>query len=328
MLINSTAELKEYLPTSVSLSFGDIRPKIRLVERETIKKIFSTAIYDAIHPTGLSGAKLELKEILAEATAHLALFKYIGFGQTQISSAGIQIASNENLKTAFEWQITELREECSSQGWSAIESALELLDSTTDSELKPIWDNTDTKIKASKCLLPNLKTFEKHVSINQSRVLFNKITPIISDMQSAVIIPALSQSLFTRIMLANSETDASKKSVLFDMKNMAEKALAFKTMSIAFLDSMLILSDNGPMVIDGLMSRMPKSVKTAPIDIVKIIAENYATRSTAAVRDLVEFCQLLADDIPEFKQSKNYISTKDQTNHIPRNDPNWGIAFL
>jgi hypothetical protein len=328
MLINSTAELKQYLPTSVALGFNDIRPKIRLVEREIIRKIFSPAIYTAVTSVGLSGAKLELQELLAEATAHLALHRYIGFGQTQISSAGIQIATNDNLKTAFEWQIAELRDECATQGWSAIESALGFLDATADTDLKALWNATDTYLAAQKNLLPTLTLFEKHVSIHQSRVLFNKLVPVIADMQAEVIIPAIGQSLFDKVMVLASEADAPKKAILTKVHLLASKALAFKTMATGFLDTLLILSDNGPMVIDGLQSRMPKAVKSAPTDLVKIIAENYATRANGAVRELIEYCQANATIITEYQSSGNYITAEDQTDHIPRNDPEWGIAFL
>src|SRR5690606_38717245 len=114
------------------LAWADIEPKVRMVERDIIRKQFSKAIYDHIQQLTADGTAAELRELLSEATAHLALLHYIGFGQVQISSSGIQIASDANLKTAFEWQITDLRRECSLQGWNAIESALELMETLTE----------------------------------------------------------------------------------------------------------------------------------------------------------------------------------------------------
>lgn len=321
MLINSTTELRNYLPASVALDFNDIRPKIKLVEREIIKRIFSTALYDAMNASGATGNLLELKEILSEAVAHLALLHYIGFGQTQISSAGIRIATNDNMKTAFEWQIDEIKDECSRQGWSAVESALEFLDKTTDEGILLIWVATETYSTAQKNLIPNLRDFEKFVNLNHSRVLFNKLAPIMNDQQEEIILPAIGYPLFERIL----DDDTT---IGLQAKKLAAKALAFQTMATGFIDTMLILSDNGPLVINGMASAMPKAKQTATTDLIQIIAENYKTRAAGALRELLEFCQANVNVLTEYQESDNYISDEEQSNHIPRNDPDWGIAFF
>ncbi|MFN3802864.1 DUF6712 family protein [Belliella pelovolcani] len=325
MLINNIQELKEYIPTSVNLNFNDIRPKIRLVERDIIKKIFSKAVYNAVSSSSVSGEMLELKSILAEAAAHLALLHYIGFGQTHISSSGIQIASNENMKTAFEWQIDELKEECSTQGWSAVESALEFLEKSTDEAIKTLWEATEAFQFSQKNLIPNLRTFEKFVSLNHSRVLFNKLAPTIQDRQEEIITPAISTTLYNKIL-----TDKGEKYI--QAKKMASRALAYHTVALGFMDTLLVLSDNGPLVIDGMISRMPKAKRSAPTDLVKIIAENYKTRAEAAMRELIEYCQTNVTDLQEFKESSNYLAPDEDgvtaDNHIPRNDPNSGVAFF
>jgi hypothetical protein len=322
MLINSTAELKQYIPASVTLNFEDIRPKIQLVEREIIQRIFSKELITAVSASGASEPLISLRKLMEEAEAHLALLEYIPFGQLQFDSAGIRISVNENMKTAFEWQIDELKNECSRQGWAAVESALELLEKTEDEALLGIWQETETYISSQKSLIPTLREFEKFVNLNRSRVLFNKLLPIQEDQQEDVIVPAIGPTLFTRILTGDS--DLEKKT-----KKLAAKALAYKTTSIGFMDSLLVLSDNGPLIIDGMVSAQPKAKKTAPTELLLIIAENYRTRAEAAMRELIEFCQANVSQLTEFKESNNYIDEEsDQTNHIPRNDPNWGLAFF
>lgn len=321
MLINSTAELKKYIPASVTLNFDDIRPKIQLVEREVIQRIFSAELITAVSTSGASEPMTSLRQLLEEAEAHLALLEYIPFGQLQFDSSGIRIAVNDNMKTAFEWQIDELKDECSRQGWAAVESALEFLEKTKNEALLSIWQETETYISAQKSLLPTLREFEKFVNLNRSRVLFNKLLPIQEDQQEDVVVPAIGSTLFTRILTGDS--DLEKRT-----RKLAAKALAYKTTATGFMDTILVLSDNGPLVIDGMISRQPKAKRSAPQELVSIIAENYRTRAEAAMRELIEFCQANADALPEFKASSNYINDENQTNHIPRNDPNWGLAFF
>lgn len=329
MLINNIATLRNFIPASVTLDFGDIRPKLKLVEREIIKRIFSTAIYDRLDALDApTGPDADLKDLLSEAVAHLALLEYLPFGQVQIDSGGVRIATNENMKTAFEWQIDAIKTECSKQGWNAIESALEFCESLPVGELKSLWILTPTYLASKSQLLPSMRRFEQFMNIGHSRVLFNKLAPIIADLQGEVIAPALGKGLFEKILAYSTETEAGKKDVLAQAHKLAAKALAFLAAGIGFQDSILILSDNGPLVIDGIQSRNSKSVKTAPTDAVRLIADAATARGKGALTELLEFCQANSSILTEYQVSPNYITVTDQTNHIPRNDPDWGIAFF
>jgi hypothetical protein len=320
MLINSNQGLKNYIPASVTLDYEDIRPKIQLVEREILNRIFSKSLILAVSSHAASDTMIELREILEEAEAHLALLEYIPFGQLQFDSAGIRMAVNENFKSAYEWQIHDLKEICSRQGWGAVESALLFLESTDDEELLALWQATDTFQKSQEALLGSLADFQKFVNINNSRVLFNKFIPIINDVQEDIIEPAIGTELFTKCI-------SSSEGLYPRIKKMACRALAYHTASIGFMDSLLILSDNGPLVIDGLKLKSDK--KTAPAQLVAIIAENYKSRAEASLRDLVEFCQANVDLLPEFKSSLNFIEDVSTDNtHIPRNDESWGGVFF
>ena len=95
------------------------------------------------------------------------------------------------------------------------------------------------------------------------------------------------------------------------------------------MDTLLVLSDNGPLVIDGIQSRLSKSKTTAPEELVQGIAKTYAQRAAGAMTDLLAFCQQHADILTEYLTSANYIpEDEDRTDHIPRNDPDAGVAFF
>jgi hypothetical protein len=329
MLINTTAEFKEFIPASVTLDFKDIKPKIRLVEREIIKKIFSPAIYTRVTTeSGSTAEDQELKLLLSEAVAHLALDRYMVFGQVQISSAGIQIVSTNEMKQAFEWQIKSLKAECSLQGWSAIESALQLLESLTAGELFDAWKVTPFYLSQAQSLITTLRQFEKYSSLGGSRVLFNKLLPVLTDQQTDVIAPALGSALWEKILSPPQDATAEKRNLLAQAKDRAAKALVFLTLGRGFEDTLMILSDNGPMVIEAMQSRNTDAVKAAPKEIVEAMARRYQSKGEATLGQLLEFCQTHSDVLTEYQSSPNFISAADQTDHIPRNDPKSGIIFL
>lgn len=328
-LINNTPELKGYIPASITLNFEDIRPQIRQVEREIIIRIFSQAVYTRLTTVGSPSAEdTALKALLAEATALLALIEYIPIGQLHFNSQGIQIASNETMKTAFEWQIDQLKDTCSRQGWTAIEAALAYCEELPNGELKNLWIETDTYTSAQGKLLPTLKSFEVFAHLQGSRVMFNKLIPVIADQQDEVILPALGTALMAKVLSFSTEENSEKKAALTKAHKLASKALVYFTLGVGFQDTMLVLSDNGPLVIEAMQSRLSKSVKTAPSELISAISTTYKNRAAGALRELIEYCQSVSDVLTEYQSSPNFISDADQIDHIPRNDPDWGIAFF
>jgi len=329
MLINNITEFKQHLPVSLQLDFGDILPKIKMVERDIIQNQFGSAIYalitDNTYTVGTPGYKLF--ELLSEATAHLSLLEYISFGQVILDSSGIHITSTENVKTAFQWQVGDLKESCSISGWSAIESALALMDDLEDGNLKTLWQDTDTYKAAQTSLISTLKHFQQFVNLGNSRVLFHKLLPTLDYFQDEVVAESIGPDFWAKMFTIGAEEDATQKTRLKKAHKLASRALAFGTIGEGFTDTMLVLSDNGPLILDKIQSG--SSVKaTASQDTVQLIAKTYAVKAHGALRELLEYCQTNATHFPEYKLSTNYISDETQDDHIPRNDPDSGLAFF
>jgi hypothetical protein len=327
MLINNINELKEHIPASVTLAFDDIKPKIRMVEREIIRKIFSPELYTRLTKSeGATDHDEELRLILSEAVAHLALMNYLAFGQVNIDSSGVHIASTENMKTAFEWQINELKNQCSLQGWQAVESGLEYLDSLKEGDVYELWKATDTFAQAKANLLPSLRAFEKYTSLHHSRVMYNKLVPTLTEQQDEVIIPSLGKPLWDAMLTIPEES--TRKDVLNKARTLTGRTLAFLTMARGFEDTLLILSDNGPLIIEGLQSRTTDAKLSAPPEVVNAMAMRYDAKAKGSMTELLAFLQANVDVLTEYRESPNFISDADQTNHIPRNSPDWGMVFL
>jgi len=323
MLINNIATLKEFLPAAVTLDFADIRQQVRITEREIIKPYFGKPVYDLVNTSEPTQEAAELKELMQEATAYLALAAYLPFGTTQISSAGIQIASNDNMKTAFEWQTAQLKTEAAKTGWMAIESGLEFLSRANGEALKTAWQQSQYFEQASKYLLPNLKAFQKFVFLSNSHTTFKKILPVLIDVQEEIIAQAISPGLLAKLIHSSPEN-----AVLNSAANKAKKALAYFAMSMSFSDSMLILSDSGQLVIKAMSKDVSEAKTTAPEKLVERIAESYRTKADGALTELCRFCQENIADLPEYVESSNYTEEMDGQEHIARNNPNHGIAFF
>jgi hypothetical protein len=330
MLINNIQEFKQYLPVSLQLDFGDILPKVKLVERDIIRKKFSDEVYTIITAdVPAAGSKEEsLLDLLAEATAHLSLLEYISFGQVMLDSSGIHITSTENIKNAFQWQVEDLKNSCSISGWSAIESALELMETLPDEELKTAWQETDTYKTAQNSLISSLTQFQRFVHLGNSRVLFNKLIPTLDFAQEEIVMEAVGLDFWEKMLDFESEDDTTQKSRLKKAHKLASRALAYHTIGEGFTDTMLVLSDNGPLIMEQIQSSSTSTKATAKKEVVELIAKTYAAKAQGAIRELLQYCQANDEFFPEYKLSTNYISDEAQEDHIPRNDPDSGVVFF
>lgn len=330
MLINNTEELKQYIPVSIALAYEDIAPQLRMVERDIILPKFSKTIYDYVnHSDNASEDHAKhLLSLLCEATAHLAVLEYLSIGQVQISSAGILISSTQNQKTAFEWQVREAQKQMARIGWSAIESAMAFLAGLPPGELRTAWQATETYAEAQKMLIPSLRKFQQHVHLGNSHLLYQRLLPVQYQNQEEHIRPMMGEALWARVLAFESEMNVSAKAALTKLHRMLCRALAFETMADGFLDTVLVLSDNGPMIVDGLQSRLSDAKATAPESFIHTIANTYRQKADGAVAEVISYAQSQVAILPEFAQSPSYTAPPDEKDHIPRNDPDWGIAFF
>lgn len=330
MLINNTTELKKYIPVSIALAYEDIAPQLRMVERDTILPKFSKAVYDYI--TDLDHAAEDdarhLLSLLCEATAHLAVLEYLSIGQVHISSSGVMINSSQNQKTAFEWQVRDAKNQTARIGWSAIESAMAFLSGLPPGDLRNAWQTTDTYTQAQQMLIPSLRKFQQHVHLGNSHLLYQRLLPVQLQNQEEHIRPLMGEALWTRVLSFEQEPAPTAKAALTKLHRMLCRALAYETMADGFLDTVLILSDNGPLIIDGLQSRLSDAKATAPETFIHAVATSYRQKADGSVTEVLAYAQSQVAILPEYAQSPSYLQPTDPQDHIPRNDPDWGIAFF
>jgi len=325
-LIQNIETLKEFWPASVALDFKDIEPQIRIVQRNVIAKTFGPEIVSMAMAME-NQQTTEVKKLMQEALAFLALAKYLPFGMTQISSAGIQIASNQNMKTAFEWQTTTLREEAVTTGWQAIESVCDFLDLTTNEGLKNAWMATDFKQKSLGLLVPSIKVFQQYVNISDSHIMFFKLLPFLLDSQDEVVRPCLTDALFDKMMNPPAG-DAMLIKKLSELRKKAEKCVCFFAMSNGYQDISLLIKDNGIFAIEDIQARLTNTKKTISLEQSTVISESYKVRANGMLQEIIEFCNANSNVLTDFRISPNFITETDSEHIIYRNPPDAGIVFF
>jgi hypothetical protein len=172
--IKTTEEFSQYIPVNASLTFDAIRIHILTAEGRCLVPLLGSALYanliadydslssDPIH--------LALLDRSRRVVAPMSFKLYMPFGQFQMSDAGFRVVQDENFRTAFRWQVASLEEAAEMQGYMAMEELLGFL--TENKANYPSW-----QYEAPSVTLPTAKSFDAQVSIDMSRLVYNKLLP-------------------------------------------------------------------------------------------------------------------------------------------------------
>ena len=246
-LLKDTTTLKLYLTVNKDFNINDLLPFIKQVEQEVIIPNISKAQYDdlndeynAVTPS-LSSEQTSLIEKLQPAIAYLAFSKWVPFGQVQIDSAGIRIASDENMKTAFQWQTDKLEERALFMGFTFLEQVLVFMEENkTDYAL---WTASDEYDTYKECFINNAIDFDKYYSINASRLLFLSLKPAMRKVQDFNIKAALDATLYALILseIKSGSISADNQALL----DLIQPAVAHLTISRAINEKTVIILPNG-----------------------------------------------------------------------------------
>ena len=181
-LIRTIEQFRDYVGVNANFDLANLQPAIRLVERQRVRPLLGPALYNEL--AALSSADLQaalddeasaqggLLRLLQEAVASLALVEYLPLGQVQVSDLGIELRVN---KTAFQWQVNELRVAFRRTGYDALEEVLGYLDEHASDF--PGWATSAAASEARRQLLATALDFTRYYDIGGSRLTYLALLP-------------------------------------------------------------------------------------------------------------------------------------------------------
>lgn len=145
----------------------------------------------------LTAAEGKLVYYLQGALGNLALVEYLPLAQVQISQMGI----NLNGKTAFEWQIRELRASFVRKGYNYLERALAYLDSPAEAQEPSFvaWRSSGAGGAARQYLLSSAGDFSEWCNIGASRLVFNALLPSLRKVEAFDVAPVLGDAFYDEL---------------------------------------------------------------------------------------------------------------------------------
>lgn len=249
-LFKTTAELKTYIPANVDFNIEGLMPFIKSAETEFIIPNISQAQYDDLSAAynvvspSLTAAQTALLARIQPALAHYAFKKWIPFGQVQIDSAGIRIASTESMKTAFQWQTKDLEASSLQSAYTFMEALLTYMEANKASYA--LWTASDSYTVFKESFINTASDFNKYFNINSSRLTFISFKACMKKVEDFAVKAVLDATTFAAIKtrIKAGTTTAADTALL----NFIQPAVAHLTIAAALKTQAAIINSNGIIV--------------------------------------------------------------------------------
>jgi hypothetical protein len=310
-LITTIAEFRAGLPVNVSSSVELLEAAIGSAERKHVLPVLGRAQYQellaAYEAEDLSEVQAGLLKLVQVATANLAYAPYITIAQLQIDDQGIRIASDENNKTAFQWQIDDLREYLAETGYQALEDVLGFLDEHKDEF--PLWAQSAAYTYNKQLLLNSATDFNTHYNIGGSRRTFLALLSIIGREEVFSIEPVLSAE-FCAALRAEIQTGTVSDDTQAVLR-LLHPALANFTVAEAIGELSVDLSGGGLVVrelaVGGANNRTKRQ---APDNLLAVKRDQARANGRTYLQKLLALLNAKASETvyPEFFTSSAYVA--------------------
>lgn len=310
-LLNSTEEMREYLPISLTFEFKDVLPFIKQVENDILIPVLSQALFDSLQTKienndTLDTAETKLLEKCRAVIAPLSIVYWMAWGQVQINSSGIQIASNTEMKTAFAWQVEGLEVSATELGYSCLERLHKYL---LGSSFVTAWKETDEYKALTKNFINTVSSFRAQCSNLKSRYSFELIKGIMSRIEDNQIRAALGNELYDEIkseILSGSVSDDNHYLFKF-----IYPAVANLTMNEALVELGTRIDTYGVTFYTGTANN--KQVNKQDAKQVGILQMKSNEAGLNYLSQLSKYLQENADTYPLFKYSSAYVAPVSDT---------------
>ncbi|WP_454880653.1 DUF6712 family protein [Sphingobacterium detergens] len=240
-LFSDINEIKQKVSINGTFKIAQLRPQISRTERTQIVPLLGADFYNELaaeYASALevlqgmseteqikikeSGTQYQLMdekywpvmEILQDAIANITFMNAIDQVQVSIGESGVSISVNDTKKTAFQWQIDNLKYQFASDGFNALNELLVFLEKNlTDF---PVWATSDAYFEQKKFFVESAEIFSAEYQINANRMTYLTLRYIMKRVEWNDVRPKISQPLFEKLKENQLTGYSTKEKVLME----------------------------------------------------------------------------------------------------------------
>lgn len=246
MLFKTLPEIQEYLAVGAGTDINQLKPHILNAETAYIRPLLGSSLFDQLQefynePNRGSGsgdisveAYANLLAKVQKSLIHLAYWMGFQALNATISSLGFKRTESTTVKSLYHYQEDELKDYFKTAGFNGLDEVLEYIESNIndfdDFDMSPTW----TVMKSA--FIPDTKTFDKIIFINNSRLTFLRLKSYFGLIEDMEIHTILGTVIFEEIK-AEMVMDSPAGKVL--------SILPYIQKPIAFLSTSMLMEESG-----------------------------------------------------------------------------------
>lgn len=234
MIVNTTAEIRQYLPVNISLSIENLKPFIEPVEQKYLVKVIGQEQYDSINDYVKSNVYNEKNAALLKhclpPVVFLSVLEGFDFLNVEFSDSGFHRNESDTKKGLYGYQERNIKSFLKNSGFNALENLLKFLEEHIDDY--PKWADSDECTNAYDSLIRNATEFTKFwVQLKGSAIVFRQLKSAMQRAEDFHIRGLIGDKLIDSIkeLIKDREIDLPEKNKYKLLLPYIQKPLAYLT---------------------------------------------------------------------------------------------------
>ncbi len=231
-LFKTVEEFKAFLGISLTKDFPRILPDIEWAEKKYIIPYLGNSQYEqllnAYQNDTLTPDEENLLDKVRMPLAHFTFSKYIILNQVIVDNSGISIVSDSHRKTAFQWQVNDLKGSYFlTKAYDGLDFLLQFLE---ENKVKyPDWVSGEGYTLTNQFFINSTAQFNTHVNIDNSRLSFVALWQEIRRTETFLIAPILGDIFFSELKTKLVDNTLSAKEL--ELISFIQPCLAYYTVA-------------------------------------------------------------------------------------------------
>lgn len=206
-LIRTIEQFVAHVKVNINSDLANFEPDMRVAERSRIRPVLGGALYNELSslsdealaaaladPADVRGGLLLL---LQEAVANLGALEYLALNQVNITDRGVMLMTSGSEKTAFQWQINDLKASFRRKGYNALEEVLAYLEAHLADF--PAWAASPAAQQARELFIGSATEFSHHYDIADSRLTYVALLPTLRKVERFQLEAVLGSEYFAEL---------------------------------------------------------------------------------------------------------------------------------
>lgn len=193
--------MKRMLPVSSGLSWVKMAPLLENAQRDYLVPLLGEKlnneiswIYERMDPSERSDAEKVVLYLAQRAVANLAFWSNFDAFSLRITDQGFQRQESDTWHPAFKYQEDNLRKGFANAGYNAIDQLLQQLDEHKDDFTAYL--ESPAFLASQKSIVRNTAEVQDIYEINNSRLVFLRLLPVIRQQTELTLQPILGDELY------------------------------------------------------------------------------------------------------------------------------------